>query len=261
MRVGIFLAAGLLFAAAPPSGKEVDFYTPEREIELGQATGAKLEKALPAFQGEPTAAYLAKLGTGLNAHILANPFPFSFKIYDDTKPDYKPPDGRMMFPYAQADRQAWEPIAVAGGPIFVPLRLLRKVKSEPELAAALAHAMAHIILRHSVRMAAYEIGLVAAPSGLLEQARKYELDADALAVRILSDAGCDPEALAEFWNRPPADKRTLEQIISSSLPPRPSRVRAIRNVASGLRPQSYSPNPFGKPGEFAAISAKLKVSR
>ncbi|MGH9666344.1 MAG: M48 family metalloprotease, partial [Bryobacteraceae bacterium] len=208
----------------------------------------------------PLAAYVATLGAGLDRHVLANPFPFTFRIYDDTKPGSKPPAGPMMFPYEVKDRRDLEPVAIAGGPIFVPLGLLRKAGSEPELAAALAHAMAHIALRHSVRMAALALGIVSAPSGLLEQARKYELDADALAVRILADSGSDPGALVAWLSKPP-DERTFQQVMLSSLPLRPNRIEAIRNVLAGLPRREYAANPFGKPGEFAAISAKLKASR
>jgi predicted Zn-dependent protease len=261
VRPSLFLTAVALLSAATPSGKEVDFYTPEKEIALGQALAAKLQAALPLIKDQQLAEYLATLGAGLNQHILANPFPFSFKIYDDTKPNSKPPAGSMMFPYQAADRRDLEPVAIAGGPIFVPLGLLRNVRNEPDLAAVLAHAMAHIALRHSVRMAALELGIVSAPVGLLEQARKYELDADALAVRILADSGSDPGALAAFLSKPPPDERSLRQIMLSSLPPRPSRIEAIRNVIAGLPRKEYAANPFGKPGEFAAISAKIKASR
>lgn len=260
MRLGAFLVAAVLYAAQP-SGKEVDFYTPAKEIELGRALSHKLEAVISPVKDDQLTAYVAMVGAGLANGLSANPFPFSFQIYDDTKRGNQPLAGSMMFPYAVHDRQDLEPVALAGGPIFVPLRLLQNVRSESELAAALAHAMAHIVLRHSVRMAAFELGIVSAPAGLLEQARKYEMDADALAVRILTDAGSDPDALAAFLSKPPPDGRGLEQVLSSSLPPRSNRIEAIRNVIAGLPRMEYSSNPFGKPGEFAAISAKMKASR
>lgn len=46
-----------------------------------------------------------------------------------------------------------EPMAVAGGGIFVPAGLLANSPTEAAFALKLAHAIAHIALRHPTRMA------------------------------------------------------------------------------------------------------------
>src|SRR5258708_18618020 len=95
-----------------------------------------------------------------------------------------------------------EPVALPGGPILVPLSLLADAQTEAEFAFQLAHAMAHIALRHSTRQATR--GAIANMSstalngnqaanqamqiGFVKFTRGYELEADTVAIGILTAA-------------------------------------------------------------------------
>lgn len=76
-------------------------------------------------------------------------------------------------------------------------------RSDDELAAALAHELAHNILRHPQQLAAAGV-----PNGLLRhigrnarRVRATELEADRLSVRLLAAAGYDLDAIIPFWRR------------------------------------------------------------
>jgi precorrin-6A/cobalt-precorrin-6A reductase len=98
--------------------------------------------------------------------------------------------------------------------------LVEELDTETELAAVLAHAIAHIVLRHPSRMATrIEVANLAAQdlpgqqrilnmvrSRSFQFARTLELDADALAVSILANAGFDPAGLAAYLREHAIDR-------------------------------------------------------
>ncbi|MBT5860817.1 MAG: M48 family metalloprotease, partial [Alphaproteobacteria bacterium] len=93
--------------------------------------------------------------------------------------------------------------AVAGGYIYVSRTMLGLANSEAEIAAVLAHEMAHVIERHSVRRAEMENAQRQAktfPDAAAFQilAREQEIEADILGVKIIAAAGYDPMAQARF---------------------------------------------------------------
>lgn len=75
--------------------------------------------------------------------------------------------------------------------IEVSTGLLDFVHGADELAAVLAHELAHNILRHRERL----VGASAARS------RAFELEADRLSVGLMHRAGFRPAAAGEFWRR------------------------------------------------------------
>ncbi len=122
--------------------------------------------------------------------------------------------------------------AAPGGYIFVYSGLITTTDSEDELAAVLAHELAHISQHHLER--AFEDakkkaplyalatlgalivagsssqsagpGILASGMGLMEQeqidfTRKDEIEADRVGIGTLAKAGYDPDAMAGFFNR------------------------------------------------------------
>ncbi len=111
--------------------------------------------------------------------------------------------------------------AVPGGSIVIGNRLIRKMESPDELAAVLAHEMAHVAERHPATRAIQVFGitlilqlisgggselgeLLADGAGmllLLSYSRDDERRADALALRALSDTGIDAGGFAVLLKR------------------------------------------------------------
>lgn len=106
-----------------------------------------------------------------------------------------------------------------GGYIFLTRNLLDMTNDQSELAAVIAHEMAHILsdhageraeLRAQTALSSDEIAAALANSermqALLMQgksrvaalSRRQELEADAVAVRLLAQAGYDPSAVGRF---------------------------------------------------------------
>ena len=187
------------------------------------------------------------------------PFTYTFTVYEDRRPSQEPPQADPTVPSAGAAMPldafrgpAAEPVAVAGGPIFIPMSLLANAPNEAVFAFQLAHAMAHTALRHQTRWATraefMDISTQVAqdmptgqrgqaiPIGYLAFSRANEREADYLAAQIVSRAGYSPEAMASYVSEQPAPKNP-----AFSPHPIPSdRAKAIRAELEMLPPDAYT---------------------
>jgi predicted Zn-dependent protease len=117
----------------------------------------------------------------------------------------------MAMPTNALRGPAGEPIAFAGGPIFVPLGLLASAENESVFAFQLAHAMAHVALRHPTRLATRlenmrNRGRLRMPGGADFNAKfvqQCELQADSVAAGMVVKAGYDAEAVVRYLERLP----------------------------------------------------------
>ncbi|MCX5703367.1 MAG: M48 family metallopeptidase, partial [Candidatus Omnitrophica bacterium] len=113
-------------------------------------------------------------------------------------------------------------VSLPGGFVYVNKGLVDKVASDDELAAVLAHEVAHVVARHSIKKlqalqgysilrvlvavtpAAGEVGSaadVAFTELLLGYAREDELLADQLSTRYLKLAGYNPRGMINFLEK------------------------------------------------------------
>lgn len=105
--------------------------------------------------------------------------------------------------------------------VRITLKLARSIAADDELAAVVAHELAHNILRHRDRLGADRSAA---------RVRRTEFEADRLAVWLMADAGYDPAAAIRFWNR---HKRPL--VRAASHPPRSERIAAIESEIAAMQ--------------------------
>lgn len=105
--------------------------------------------------------------------------------------------------------------------VRVTLKLARSIAADDELAAVVAHELAHNILRHRDRLAGDRSA---------DRVRRTEFEADRLSVWLMADAGYDPAAAIRFWQR---HKKPL--IRAGSHPPRNERIAAIESEMAAMR--------------------------
>lgn len=115
-------------------------------------------------------------------------------------------------------------------------RFLSYFRSDDELAVAMAHELAHNILRHPQQLEAQGV-----PYGLLRHigrnarlVRATEIEADRLSVRLLAAAGFDLDAILPFWRRLYGRPSSVLQIISAH-PGLRARERIIGEVLAEVR--------------------------
>ena len=120
--------------------------------------------------------------------------------------------------------------AIMGGYIFVDMSVLSLTASDDELAAVLAHEVAHLASRHGPELICYYQFLErrfktprVIANNITNRMIANELEADELAVQYLALAGYDPSALPRILGKlddGPTTRRRIEELRSST--PRPA---------------------------------------
>jgi predicted Zn-dependent protease len=220
--------------------------TPEQEYFIGRSVGATIVNRYQVFDDDRATRYLNLVGQTL---AQASDKPETFGGYH----------------FLILDSDEINAFAAPGGFIFVSRGMLRLCRTEDDLAAVLAHEVAHVQLQHALRAikssritSAFTIlategaksfggqglsELTTAFEGSIQDitgtmmnsgyARKQESQADAVAVTILKRVGYDASALV----------RVLEQMKSQLKPggadfakthPDPNvRIREVQKLAGG----------------------------
>lgn len=206
------LVAGGSTAQTLPTARGVNFYSVQQEIRIGKEEAESFAKSVTILRDPQVAGYLEALGAQLAANAPSQDYPYSFAVFRgrESLPAMASPDG-LDWP------EPTEAIAIAGGPIFLPARLVAELSSEAELAAVLSHAIAHIALRHVTRRETRTQLLdVAAtnmppnlrmattmPLGMLSFARRFEREADIWAIQILARSRYNPAGLVQYLENLP----------------------------------------------------------
>jgi predicted Zn-dependent protease len=241
-------------------GKGLNFYSFEREIALGKRMAWDVERNGKVIDDPMVAEYINRLGQKVVRNSDAK-VPFTIKVLDTGEVNA---------------------FALPGGFLFVDSGLILETDNEAELAAVMAHEIAHVTARHGTRMAtrgellqyatlplifaggwaAYGVyhGVgVAAPIGLLKFSRGFEAEADMLGLQYMYKAGYDPTALVDFFE----DLETLERkrpgLLSKLLTTHPmteDRIKATREHIQNLAPR---PEYVLNTSEFMEVKARLAM--
>jgi hypothetical protein len=109
------------------------------------------------------------------------------------------------------------------------------VADDQELAAVLAHELAHNVLRHRTHLDAAGVarGLLGNFGRNARLIRETEAEADRLSIYLLDRAGYDPDAAVRFWER--FGRRGLNFIGSPTHGNWRTRVAMLRNEISNVR--------------------------
>ena len=169
------------------------------------------------------------------------------------------PNTYRGYQFAVIESKTPSAMSAPGGYIYISTAMLKKVKNEEELAAILAHEVAHIVLEHakkaiksknmwksvskygSILLSAATGGDIDADQGEafanivgglaeLRYNKNQELAADIMALRILTSAGDDANCLLTFLTRFQSDASFL-----SNHPRSESRLSGIRRELKKLK--------------------------
>lgn len=148
-----------------------------------------------------------------------------FKLVEATRLDPEP--WEVPWEFHVVDSAVVNAFAIPGGQIFITRGLLGRLENEAQLAAILAHECGHVTSRHSAQMISRQqvIGVIAAIIGTIGEindddalralgvgaqlggtvfslrfSRENEYEADMLAIRYMTRAGYDPNALIEVFH-------------------------------------------------------------
>lgn len=238
----VALATATLLSGAP--AQAVNLFSVSQDVQVGQQAARDAERRMRLVHDRAVNAYVNAVGQRLAAHAPGPRFRYQFKVVD------------------ASDINAF---ALPGGYIYVNRGLLRAVRSEAELAGVMAHEIAHVAERHGTEQAtkAYgaqaglgllgrliagrdrRVGLperIAGAVGLqaafMKFSRDNEHEADRVGVQIMSRAGYDPRAMADFFDLLQAQRRRNPGAVArffSSHPAPVNRSANIRAQAQGMR--------------------------
>lgn len=166
---------------------------PEKERALGRGLANELRSQAGPADNPELAAFVQRVGQRLAG---ANQYEFS-----------------LIGPIGSS-----EPTGLPGQIVLVPTSFFRQAADEAEFAALVAHAMAHVALRHGWAAPVYWSPHSMVPMAYREQARRNELEADQRAVEITARAGYDAAALATYLRRTQADLERVAALERRTLP-------------------------------------------
>ena len=208
---GAVMSVLLAVAAVSADGRTAlkpgwNMFSPKQDVEVGQQVAPDAERQLVMLKNSRTDGYVNDLGRRLAAKAPGEKYPYRFKVVND---------------------QAINAFALPGGPVYVNRGVIEAADNEAQLAGVIAHEIAHVALRHGTNQAskasAAQIPLAilggiigsdstkavltqpgtsfAVNSILLKYSRTAESEADILGTQILYDAGYDPNAMGQFFQK------------------------------------------------------------
>ncbi len=130
-----------------------------------------------------------------------------------------------------------------GKVVQIGVRFFERYRDD-ETAVIVAHELAHVILRHRVRLEAAGVkrGLLGELGRNARLGQKVETEADVLGVALLHNAGYDPASAARFWRDHGSD---IDGGIfrSRTHPATKQRIAAIEAAAAAIPPgqRPYAP--------------------
>ncbi|MGQ9561005.1 MAG: M48 family metalloprotease [Candidatus Oleimicrobiaceae bacterium] len=233
--------------------------TVDQELTLGKLCAAEVARSYPVLADTQAEAYVTRVGRRIAARSDWAGLGFSFRIIDSEE----------VYTFS-----------LPGGHVYVSRGMIQVVGTAAELAAVLAHEVAHVAARHGAEQVSRRYGLALVvqsllgdnpaigrtivaelftPQGVLAYGRQAEKEADQRAVAYLLRAGYDPRGLLQVVER----LRTLEEedtpaVARWRVTHEPARER-LRRIKSELRRLTLTAELVSDEPELHDIKAKLQA--
>ena len=241
--------------------------TPQMERRVGESIMRDIRMHDPAFDDDPEAtAYLNVLGNRLVSNSA---------------------DVRQDFEFFLVNDPTLNAFALPGGYVGVNTGTIISAQSESELAAVLAHEIAHVTQRHMARMvskegqlsmamlasmalailsrnsqlgsAAAAIGQASAITAQIGFTREFEREADRLGFLTLEKSGFDVRAMPAFFLRLQKAGRLYENNAPAYLRTHPVTTERIADAENRIQGLSYKQTPDSL--DFQLVRAKLRADQ
>jgi predicted Zn-dependent protease len=238
-------------------GKCLNFYSVEKEMALGKQLSAEVARQAKIVNDPIVAEFVNRLGQNLAKNSDAK-VPFTFQVIEDDNPNA---------------------FALPGGFIFVHTGLIKIADEEDELAAAMAHEIAHVAARHLTcratqnqlaRLGTLPVGVLLGglggyaarqaanaviPMTFLSFTRHDESEADFLGVQYMWAAGYDPNGAISIFEKIESMQRSQPGAVAKLLATHPmdsDRIAKTEKEINSILP--------GKP-EYIVTTSGFKAMR
>jgi predicted Zn-dependent protease len=220
--------------------------TTQQEIDLGHQVSQEIESHEVRYPDAQVQAYVESVGNRLAAYASRHDIPYTFVVIDN-------PNSINAF-------------SVAGGRTYVYTGLLKLASNEAELAAVLAHEIAHLALHHHAAKITRQYGFdtitgIILGQNLADKTRlatdlingsvqatftsEQERTADELAMQMMTNAGYNPEAMLSMLQKLRAATENQKYIpILASQPPSDERLQRIEALLQTFPAATRSDAPI-----------------
>ena len=258
----IALVMGLVALKDPLVGVVVSQIPPSLEVRLGDVFFSQIEGQTTLVDDDQLEADLRALAAPLIAELPDTGYPFELHLAEDST------SNAFAFP---------------GGNIVVHTGLILEADRPEEVLGVLAHEIAHVTRRHSLRQIVGTVGVLVVvqtlfgdASGLiaavaeggtylltLEFSRDFERDADDTGWEYLVAAGIDPRGLITFFEKIQAEaadqlgSESLEQNLAF-LSTHPSSQERIDRLHQRWNDAGFDTAPVIDPVDFEAFQDRIR---
>jgi len=235
-----FLAAILMLVLPVLADRTVfrtawNLFTVQQDIEMGRTLAAEADSSMSPVSDEMANTYIDALGHQIVAHAPGYKYPYQFKIVNE---------------------QTINAFALPGGFIYVTRGLVEAAPTEPQLAGAIAHEIAHVVLRHgtqqvsraysaqasnstpgrvSVSAVMSDLDLNFDPNSIaLKYSAEQERQADLMGAQILYDSQFDPGQMPLFFQTLQQKSGNLTTDLFNSHPTSANRVARVRREVDNM---------------------------
>ncbi len=242
-------------------GQGLDFYSLEKEQELGKALASEVEHSAKLIRDPVITEYVNRIGQNLVRNSDAR-VPFTIKVIDNDEVNA---------------------FALPGGYFYVDTGLILAAENEAELAGVMAHEIAHVAARHATKNATRQqifnlasiplifvggpagyavrqfVGL-AVPLSFLKFSRNAEREADMLGLEYQYASGYDPEEFVRFFEKLKAEEKHKHNFLARAFMTHPmtgDRIKhAQEEIAKYLPPRD---DYIVDTSDFQMVKARLQA--
>jgi Zn-dependent protease with chaperone function len=237
-----------------------NFFSVQQDVQLGRQSARDAERQLSIVNDRQAEEYINTLGKNLASYAPNNnsAFMFQFKIVND---------------------KAINAFALPGGFIYVNRGAIEAADGEAQIAGVIAHEIGHVVMRHGTHQASESylarapfavlgglggnaIGTIAGSLGgvglnlaFLHNSRAAESQADLIGTQIIHDAGYDPKAMVEFFEKIEKESKGSSAQFLSDHPNPENRVSNVQHEIEKLNgglPEARKDTP-----EFQTFKTQL----
>lgn len=217
-------------------GSGVNFYSLDREMALGRDLSKEVEATSKVLTDPVVTEYVNRIGQNLVRNS----------------------DARVPFTIKVIDNEEVNAFALPGGFFYVDTGLILAADNEAELAAVMAHEIAHVAARHATKnmtksqiwnmasiplmfiggpagYAIAEIASIAVPLSFLKFSRDAEREADLLGLEYDYAAGYDPQAFVQFFERLNAEEKTKHNKLAKMFSTHPMNADRVTAAQDEIR--------------------------